>query len=153
MRLTLVTGPTIEPLTVAEVRARSNIGSKSSDEVVQAYITAARQTIDGADGWLGRALNTQTWRGGLDEFPTCDGGRIYIPLPPLQSITEISYLDAHGLPVAVAGGGYQLVMGPRPYIVPIALNCSTRPWLCDICKRVIGAKNGHKRSGCSGRSM
>jgi uncharacterized phiE125 gp8 family phage protein len=120
MRLTLVTGPDVEPLTAAEAKARLNIGSEVSDEVMQAYITASRQRIDGADGWLGRAINTQTWQGKLDEFPVTnvDGGRIYIPLPPLQSISSVSYLDSNGLPIAVASGDYQLVMGPRPFIVP-----------------------------------
>jgi uncharacterized phiE125 gp8 family phage protein len=118
LRLVLVDGPAVEPLTVAEARARSNVGSNVSDEVVQAFITAARQTIDGADGWLGRALITQTWRGGLDEFPTCDGGRIFIPLPPLQSVT-VKYLR-YGDPVGLIQGiDYQLVQAPRPYIVPL----------------------------------
>jgi uncharacterized phiE125 gp8 family phage protein len=120
MRLILIDGPAVEPLTADEARARVNIGSEVSDEVVEAYITAARQRIDGADGWLGRALITQTWRGDLDEFPACDGGKIYVPLPPLQEVTEISYLDADALPVVVAEGDYQVVQGPRPFIVPVS---------------------------------
>jgi len=120
MRLTLVDGPAVEPLTAIEAKARLNIGDEVSDEVMEAYITAARQRIDGAVGWLGRALITQTWQGKLDEFPTCDNGRIDVPLPPLQEITEISYLDADGLPVVVAEGDYQVVYGPRPFIVPLA---------------------------------
>ena len=87
MRLVLVTPPAVEPLTADEARARLNIGDEVSDEVMNAYITAARQRIDGADGYLGRAINTQTWEGRADTFPTCDGGRIYIPLPPLQTVT------------------------------------------------------------------
>jgi uncharacterized phiE125 gp8 family phage protein len=87
--------------------------------VLEAYITAARQRIDGADGWLGRALMTQTWQGRFDAFPACHGGRIYIPLPPLQSLT-VSYLDAAGATVTLtAGVDYQLVMAQRPYIVPL----------------------------------
>lgn len=119
MRLVLVTPPAVEPLTVDEARARSNLGSKVSDEVVQAFITAARQTIDGADGWLGRALITQSWLGSLDYFPACDGGRIFIPLPPLQEITSLSYLDGGGASVVVDPAAYQVVMGPRPYILPV----------------------------------
>jgi uncharacterized phiE125 gp8 family phage protein len=120
MRLVLVEEPTVEPLTAAEAKARLNIGDEVSDEVMNAYITAARQRIDGADGWLGRAINTQTWQGRSDTFPTCDGGRIYIPLPPLQSV-EISYLDANGDPVVlVEGTDYKVVQAQRPYIVPLA---------------------------------
>ena len=119
MRLVLIEPPTVEPLTAAEAKARLNINDDVSDEVMNAYITAARQRIDGADGWLGRALNTQTWEGRADTFPTCDGGRIYIPLPPLQTVT-VAYLDANGDPQAlVEGTDYQVVQAQRPYIVPL----------------------------------
>ena len=70
MRLVLVTPPAVEPLTAAEAKARLNIGDEVSDEVMNAYIMAARQRIDGADGYLGRALNTQTLAGPADTFPT-----------------------------------------------------------------------------------
>jgi uncharacterized phiE125 gp8 family phage protein len=119
IRLVLVDGPAVEPLTADEARARLNIGSDVSDEVLNAYLMAARQAIDGADGWLGRALITQTWRGTLDYFPACDGGRIFIPLPPLQEITSLSYLDAGGASVVVDPATYQVVQGPRPYILPV----------------------------------
>lgn len=118
MRLSLVTPPPVEPLTAAEVKARLNIGAEISDQVIDAYVTASRQVIDGADGWLGRALVTQTWRGALDQFPTDCGGRINIPLPPLQSISQVSYLVA-GSPVIIPPANYQVVMGPRPYLLPI----------------------------------
>jgi uncharacterized phiE125 gp8 family phage protein len=119
MRLVLVTAPDGEPLTAAEAKARLNIGDEVTDAVMEAYITASRQQIDGADGWLGRALMTQTWQYNLDEFPSCDGGKVYIPLPPLREISEVSYLDSAGDPVVmVVNDDYQVVMGPRPYIVP-----------------------------------
>lgn len=119
MRLILVDAPVNEPLTAAEARARLNIGSDVSDAVLDAYLMAARQTIDGADGWLGRALITQTWRGNLDCFPTGCGGRIYIPLPPLQTLI-VSHLDSAGNPVTlVEGVDYKLVQAQRPYIVPL----------------------------------
>lgn len=119
MRLILVDPPAVEPLTAAEAKARLNIGSEVSDEVMDAYLMAARQRIDGADGYLGRALITQTWTGNLDYFPACDGGRIYVPLPPLQQVTELSYLGSDGVPVVVDPATYQVVMGPRPYLLPV----------------------------------
>jgi uncharacterized phiE125 gp8 family phage protein len=120
MRLVLVSGPAVEPLTAAEAKERLNIGSEISDAVMDAYITAARQRIDGADGYLGRALITQTWQGRDDAFPTCDGGRIYIPLPPLQTVT-VSYLDSAGSPVTLVDGvDYRVVQAQRPYILPLS---------------------------------
>ena len=99
MRLVLVDGPAVEPLTADEARARLNIGTNVTDEVMNAYIMAARQVIDGADGYLGRALVTQSWLGNLDTFPADCSGRIMVPLPPLQEVTELSYLDAVGASV------------------------------------------------------
>lgn len=117
MPLNLVTAPAVEPLTVAEARARLNIGAEVSDAVMEALITASRQMLDGAGGWLGRACITQTWDLVLDRFPDadpyllekgfyprdyagrdsrsryCESQGIVIPLPPLQSVTSITYLD------------------------------------------------------------
>jgi uncharacterized phiE125 gp8 family phage protein len=118
-RLVLRTPPVNEPLTAAEAKARLNIGTEVSDEVMNAYIMAARQRIDGVDGYLQRALITQTWAAHMDCWPTDDGGKFRLPLIPVQQVTEISYLDVNGAQVVIAAAGYQLVQGPRPYIVPV----------------------------------
>jgi uncharacterized phiE125 gp8 family phage protein len=118
MRLELVSPPAVEPLTAAEAKARLNIGTEVSDEVINAYITASRQAIDGADGWLNRALITQSWRGHLDAFPC--GNRVYIPLPPLQQLV-ISYIGDAGDSVTLTEGvDYKLTQkAQRPYITPV----------------------------------
>jgi uncharacterized phiE125 gp8 family phage protein len=116
-RLVLVTPPINEPLTAAEAKARLNIGSDVSDLVIDAYLLAARQRIDGADGYLGRALITQTWTMSLDCFPA---DRIYFPLLPVQAVSEISYPGADGLPVVVDPASYRMVQAQRPYIVPVS---------------------------------
>lgn len=133
MSLNLVTGPDVEPLTAAEAKARLNIGDEISDDVMDALISASRNMIDGRDGWLGRALNTQTWDLMIDRFDawwntpvekgfypyadwaiaesrTLRGHRhgIAIPLPPLQSVTSIKYLDTDGV---------QQTLDPATYIV------------------------------------
>jgi uncharacterized phiE125 gp8 family phage protein len=118
MRLELVAPPVVEPLTAAEAKARLAIGDEVSDEVMNAWIMAARQQLDGAVGWLNRALITQSWRGHLDAFPC--GNRVYIPLPPLQQLT-ISYIGADGSSVALTEDvDYKLTKNAqRPYITPI----------------------------------
>jgi hypothetical protein len=138
MRLVLVTPPTVEPLTAAEARARLNIGSDTTDDVLGALITASRQMIDGGQGWLGRALITQTWRLLLDAFPGCDAGRgfnrwrseewdsntqIRIPLPPLQTITSISYVDRDGATLAPAYRKTWPVTRYQPDAVTIEFVC------------------------------
>jgi uncharacterized phiE125 gp8 family phage protein len=115
MRLVLVTPPTVEPLTGAEVKVRLNIGPEMTDETADSLIKAAREMIDGRDGWLGRALVTQTWQGTLDGFPCRE---IRLPLPPLQGVNAVQYLDDNGSPQELDSSDYQIMQGARPYIVP-----------------------------------
>lgn len=109
MTLVLVTAPAVEPLTAAEARARLSLPAGTpSDDVLNALIKAARQEIDGKDGWLGRALITQTWEIVLDRFPC---GAIRLPLPPLQSVTSVTYFDGAAVEQTLAGSSYQVLAG------------------------------------------
>ena len=63
------------------------------DALIASFVQAAINELDGIDGWLGRALVTQTWQLVLDTFPAC---AIRLPLPPLQSVDSISYIDGDG---------------------------------------------------------
>lgn len=114
-QLVLVTAPAAEPLSAAEAKARLGIGSELSDTVVDALIKGARQSIDGAEGWLGRALVTQTWDLILDAFPADE---IPLPLPPVQSVTSITYLDAAGSSQTVDPADYELVKGAPARVRP-----------------------------------
>lgn len=149
MSLVLVTPPSVEPLTAAEARARLNIGSEVTDAVLNAFISAARLMIDGADGWLGRALVTQTWDLVLDHFEGWNlprergfyggsyaygGGAssdygydpqrlrqyrhgIIIPLPPLQSVTSVKYIDTDGSEQTLDPVTYVVEKGTPSHIV------------------------------------
>lgn len=113
MRLVLLEAAANEPLTADEARLRLNIGDDVSDDLLEILIRAARQSIDGPQGWLSRALITQKWRGTMDCFP-CD---FVIPLPPLQEVTSLQYVDNDGNVQEVDASVYEIVQGPRPRIV------------------------------------
>lgn len=117
MRLVLVDAPAVEPLDATEVRNRlGGIPATVSDETLDAFIMTARQTLDGADGWLQRALISQTWKLLLDdEFPS---EPIRIPLPPLISIGAVRYVDPVGVLQTLPEESYQIVEGPRPSLAP-----------------------------------
>lgn len=120
MRLTLLEEPDTEPLSADEVRAQLGIGTEITDATLEAFITAARQQLDGPDGLLGRALITQRWQGDLDDFP-CNNGNIEIPLPPLQEIVSLTYINSDGDTVTmVEDDDYRLRLGARPYITTIS---------------------------------
>lgn len=112
MRVVLTTPPASEPLTAAEVKARLNIGSEVTDDVVNAYVKAARQAIDGWDGWLGRALINQSYTIYLSDF--CS--HIELPVVPAASITSVKYVDADGVEQAVDPSVYQLRPGNPPML-------------------------------------
>lgn len=101
------TAPSIYPITQAEVKAQSVINFSDDDTLLDGLIAAATGHLDGADGWLGRCLVEQTWDLKIDGFPACDG--ISIPLAPLISVDQITYVDGDGATQTLASSVYQVV--------------------------------------------
>lgn len=90
-----MTGPVVEPLSIIEVKDHLRVTDGAEDALITALITVARQSIEGRFGSLQRALMTQTWDWFLDAFPA-SGAPMEVPLPPLQSVTSITYTDDAG---------------------------------------------------------
>lgn len=122
--LTLVQAPTVEPITLATAKGFLNVslGFTRDDFYIQSLISVARQHIESI---LRRALLTQVWQLSLQNFP----GRNYnswpesiteapdawnktayikLPLPPLQSVISLQYIDTTGkqytMPQGLTGG-------------------------------------------------
>lgn len=112
MALSLVTGPTDEPLDLNIIKPHLKAsGVLPEDNLVRTvYAPAARERGELATG---RAFLTQTWDLILDAFP--EGGFIAIPKPPLQSVTSITYVDMAGVTQTWASSNYlvQAPAGPR----------------------------------------
>lgn len=107
MRLSLVIPPAQEPLTIIDVRRHLRIDDDQDDQLtyVAGLIQSARQHFDGMAGILGRALITQRWRLDLDDFLDV----LRMPLPPLQSVEKIEYLDIEGTLKTVDPAVYEVV--------------------------------------------
>lgn len=103
MTLKRITAPASEPIDLATAKAHCRVIHSSEDSLIALYIAAAAQALDGPDGLLGRALLTQTWDYSQDGF---DGDSIALPLPPLQSVTTVKYLDADGVLQTLDAGRY-----------------------------------------------
>lgn len=133
--LTLLTasGPVV-PIADAKYQLRIDPADDDEDDYINTLIDAAQNHVDGRDGILGRALLTQTWRLNLESFydpRLCYGGfngvgaygyypfassllypgEIKIPLPPLQSIGSIKYLDATETLQTVDPSVYRVIDG------------------------------------------
>jgi len=115
MALKLVTPPTVEPLTMADVEAQTRADLTTESELVEGYISAVRAR---AEVELRRALLTQTWDLVLDAFPTSTArnpfAALEINLPPLQSITHIKYLSTDNVLTTLAASEYVVDLDSTP---------------------------------------
>lgn len=115
-------GQPLRIFTLAEIKTHLRITNTLEDDYIYDLIDAATAEIDGQDGWLGRALLTQTWRLTLDYFPRWrnpHGNKIILPLPPLQGISSVKYIDENGTQQTMDGAAYTVVTGSTPgYIIP-----------------------------------
>lgn len=96
-----VTGPAIEPITLAEAKVHLRVDIADEDAYITGLIQAAREA---AEDRTERALITSTWRVALDAFPAT----IYVPVPRLQEVTLITYLDAAGATQTLAESAYRV---------------------------------------------
>lgn len=91
LTLTLVTGPSTEPISTAEAKEHLRVDVGDEDEYIDALVVVARQHVERITN---RSLITQTWNLMLDSFPRGDALRV--PRPPLQSVSYITYRDTDG---------------------------------------------------------
>lgn len=115
MALTIITPPAEEPITVSEAKLSPSlrVDTATDDTAIGTLITAARKL---AENYSLHALVTQTIELVLDGFP--DGG-IKVPMPPLQSVTSIKYIDTDGTEQTLAASLYAVDTDSIPgMIVP-----------------------------------
>jgi uncharacterized phiE125 gp8 family phage protein len=87
-QLVLKTGPAVEPVSLPIVKKWLIVESNDDDELLTTLITEARETVE---GWLERALVTQTWTLWLDALPF----EIELRKPPIQTVNSIKYIDVN----------------------------------------------------------
>ena len=88
MATVLLSGPAVEPITLAEAKAHLRVDTSGEDSLIQSLIMASRLHIEAA---LDIALITQSWRHQRDVWPP---SRVLIlPLRPIQSVTAVTLHD------------------------------------------------------------
>lgn len=126
MQLKLKTGPSLEPVSSADMKLYLKIDSDTTDDtLIAALITAARRQ---AEEYLGRALITQTWEMFIDGvgsvlpseledayeemfqtvYVPSSLRTIEVPRPPLQSITSVKYYDEDDVEHTWASTNYRV---------------------------------------------
>lgn len=108
MRLTLVTPPETEPVSLAETKQHARIDEDTDNNLVASLIVAARQL---AETFTRRAFITQTWKMNLDAWP---GGEVELPKAPLQSVTSVTTYDDADVATVFAASGYYVDTDTKP---------------------------------------
>lgn len=89
LSLKLITAPTIEPVTIEEVKSHTHITSDASEDAnIARWIATARKL---AEDFQRRAYIRQTWELSFDRFPALP---LDIPRPPLINIVSLKYYDS-----------------------------------------------------------
>jgi uncharacterized phiE125 gp8 family phage protein len=106
--LKLVTAPANDPVSLAEAKAHLRVETNDEDLLIEAFVKAATEHVDGPRGFLGRALVDQTWDYYLDTFPSdCTGDLpIKLPLPPVIEVTGVFYQDSAGVEQTFSAASY-----------------------------------------------
>lgn len=113
--LTRKTAPAVAFLADADVHGHLRLPMTGSPpapvdaDLVAAYVAAAEAHLDGANGVLGRVLVTQAWEMTLARFPRPGQHFIEVPLPPLQDVTSITYVDETGQTQTLASNTYHVI--------------------------------------------
>lgn len=109
MALKRVSGPALEPLTLAEVKAHLNVDHNAQDGLIESiYMRGAREH---AEGYLKRALITQIWQWKRDGF----GAHVLeLPLSPVQTVDSIAYVDSAGVTQTWGAANYQVDVDSEP---------------------------------------
>lgn len=118
MTVSVVTPAALEPLTLAEAKAHLSIVADDWDAQITDWIAAARARVE---TFTRRSLITQSLAYRRAGF----GGRVVIPVAPVQSVASITYLDTGGVERTLDAAEYRLLRDREPVEVrPVV----TRVW-------------------------
>lgn len=130
--LVLVTGPASEPITLANAKDHLRVCDDSDDDLITAYIVAAREYVETVTG---RKLITQTWEQRLECFPHHPQA-IAFDLFPVRTIVSVQYTDSAGDQQTVDAADYLLRVGRLPQVIEPVYNGSWPSDARDVVIRV-----------------
>ena len=87
-RVQLITGPSVEPISVADAKRHLRVEHSDDDLLIKRLIETAVSMVD-VTGVLGKAMITQTW----GEWFAPNPSQIVLSLGPIQSVSAIKYYD------------------------------------------------------------
>lgn len=85
----LLTGPAVEPVTLADMKTWLRLDDDGEDRLVASLITASRLMVEAESG---RCLVQQTWRLLLDRWPV--SGFVRLPVTPVIGVEAVRVCSA-----------------------------------------------------------
>lgn len=114
--LVQATAPTGFAVSKDDVKANARIDHADHDALIDRLIKSATNYIEDQTG---RKLISQNWKYFMDRSPS--SRLIALPLAPVQSLEEISYIDVAGIKQTAATAGFNLYASTDDaWIEPIA---------------------------------
>jgi uncharacterized phiE125 gp8 family phage protein len=104
MKPVLVTPPAELPVSLSEAKAAAIVDYSDDDILLQSYLQAAVDLLDGYSGLSGRCLVTQTWALGFERWENC----LDLPFPDVSAAT-VKYRDENGTEQTVNSAHFELI--------------------------------------------
>lgn len=103
MGTVIVTAPSIEPVSLSEMRQdlKFEAVDAGEDALISACITAARETIESITG---RKLISQQWKAVYDAYPA--GNTLKLPFAPVLTVDEIKTTDKAAAAAVFSSSNY-----------------------------------------------
>ncbi len=127
-QIRIATAPAVEPVSLSEAKIDLRVDHDDDDTLIAALITSARME---AEGLARRAFISQTLELSLTNWP-CDG-YIRLPLPPVASVTSITYHKDDNTSATMSSGDYIVITDVDPAVLTLAKD---KTWPTDALRTV-----------------
>ncbi len=111
-------GAATEPVTLAEAKAQCRVSIDEDDALIANLITAGREAVETI---MRMSLSDQTYDMYLNSWWS---GDLILPLPPLQSVTSITYTDIDAVATVWSSANYHVSTAQFPGRVVLKTNIS-----------------------------
>lgn len=115
MTIKLITGPAVEPISLADAKLHLKVDAADDDALIAILIASARLSAEHA---LGRVLLQQTWEMVIEAFPAAE---LEIRAAGVLGITAVKYINTAGVETTLSPAAYALDAESAPaYLLPAA---------------------------------
>lgn len=93
-------------LTLAEAKAHLEISDNDRDAFITSLVAAASVMLDGHDGMVGKAINTQV---AVVSYRVPPADHIHLPIVPVRSLQGVTYYDTSNVQQTINVNQFSLV--------------------------------------------